>query len=140
MRLFSHTIAEYTCTKHCGYHRSVPGANMSRFHMIAAATAALPLWGYWMHEKLPWYYFPSLVAGELLLVYLAGFLAGLVTAPFRGAAPSRCPQCRAPVMFAGRHFDPKGSARPHWGDIAIFGVFIALNAGVWIAIAQGAFP
>src|SRR5665213_1882203 len=135
MRCFRHTIAEYTCLKHCGYHRSVVGANWSLFHLITAATATVPLWLFSLYVQFPWYYFISILAGELLLIYLAGFFAGFLLLPFRGTF--RCKQCGAPMSLAGRHFDPAGSLRPHWSDIVILVVFIGLNIAVWISLPKG---
>ncbi len=37
------------------------------------------------------------------------------------------------MFFAGRYFDPLGSATPHWSDIAIFVIFIGLNIMIWLA-------
>jgi len=137
MRFFRHTIAEYSCVKRCGYHRSVIGATMSPFHLIAAATAGVPLWVYSLIEHLPWYTFVGILSGELLLVFLAGFVSGIFTMPFYMAGTTRCTKCGAAVMLNGRHFDPLGSAKAHWTDITIFVVFIGLNIGVWVAIARG---
>jgi hypothetical protein len=134
MRYFRHTIAEYSCLKHCGYHRSVIGANWSLFHLIAAAAATIPLWLFSLYEQFPWYYFVSILAGELLLVYCAGFFSSFVLIPFRGSF--RCKQCGAPMMLCGRHFDPTGSPKPHWSDIVILVVFIALNIAVWVGLAR----
>lgn len=139
MRLFNQTIAEYICSKYCGYHRSVPGANMSRFHLMAAATATIPIWVLSLWQDFPWYYLPSILAGELLLVYAAGFTCGFVMMPFSRAGTSVCPKCHAPMFFAGRHFDPKGSARPHSSDIVILVIFIALNVCVWVAVLRTIF-
>lgn len=138
MSLFRHTISGYGCSKHCGYSHSVVGANMSSFHILAATTAAVPLWLRSLRQGFPWYYFVSILAGELLLVFLAGFLSTFLLAPFTIASEARrCPKCGAPMFFAGRHFDPAGSDRPHYSDIVIFGVFVALNAAVWVALLKG---
>jgi hypothetical protein len=137
MRLFSHTIAEYTCTKHCGFHRSINGANLSRFHAIAAVVAALPLWLVSLCEPwhFPWYYIISIIAGEFLLVFFSGFLSMLLSAPFTITRESKsCAKCGAPMFFAGRHFDLLGSQRPHWSDILIFAVFVGLNIVVWFTV------
>ena len=134
MRYFRHTIAEYACVKHCGYHRSVIGANWSLFHLIAAAVAALALWLYSLCSQFPWYYAVSIMAGECLLIYCAGFLSSLVVGPFR--AVLRCKHCGAPMMLCGRHFDPAGSPRPHWTDIVIFALFLCLNVAVWICFVR----
>ncbi len=138
MRYFRHTIAEHPCTKHCGYVRSDVETNMSLFHLIAAATAAVPLWLFSVHEGFQWYYLVSIFAGELLLVFISGFLSMFLMLPFTIVRQvKRCPKCGAPLAFAGRHFDPLGSRRPHWGDIVIFVVFIALNIAVWIFLVRG---
>jgi hypothetical protein len=136
MRFFRHTIAEYTCTKHCGYHRSVMGANLSLFHVIAAATATVPLWVLSLREHFPWYYFISILAGELLLVFLAGFASSFLLMPFVTAGTALCKKCGAPMFLAGRHFDPLGSPRPHWNDIVVFAVFVGLNIVVWVALMR----
>jgi hypothetical protein len=139
MRFFRHTIAEYTCTRHCGYHRSVVGANLSLFHIFAAATATVSLWLVSLCEPwhFPWYYLFSILAGELLLVFLAGFLSGLLLMPFSTRGTTLCKKCGAPMFFAGRHFDPLGSPKPHWSDMVLFVVFVGLNIVVWFAIASG---
>jgi hypothetical protein len=137
MRNFSHTIAEYACAKRCGYHRSVIGANWSLIDLIAVILATIPLWLFSIHEDYPWYCLISVFASECLLVYAAGFFMSIVTGPFRGTL--RCKQCGASMMLCGRHFDPKGSPRPHWTDIVILTIFIGVNIAVWISIATGNF-
>ena len=99
--------------------------------------ATLPLWLLSLHEQFPWYYFVSILAGELLLVFLAGFLSSFFLIPFTGT--SACKKCGAPMSLTGQHFDPLGSQRPHWSDIVIFVVFIGLNIAVWVTMATGAF-
>ena len=136
MRFFRHTIAEYTCTKHCGYHRSVVGSNMSLFHLTAAATATVPLWVFSLHEEFPWYYFVSILAGELILVFGAGFLTSFLLMPFLTAGTTFCKKCHAPMFLAGRHFDPAGSPRPHWSDVVICVIFVGLNVAVWVALMR----
>jgi hypothetical protein len=91
-----------------------------------------------MHKDFPWYDVVSVLAGELLLVFLSGFLSMFLLAPFTIIRQARsCPKCGAPLAFAGRRFDPLGSPRPHWSDIVIFVVFVALNIGVWISVERG---
>ena len=137
MRVFRHTIAEYTCTKHCGYHRSVVGANMSFFHLGAALIAAVPLGLLLLHERLPPYCLVGILADELLLLFGAGFISSWLLMPFDVAGTVLCKHCQAPMFFAGRHFDPKGSPRPDWSDIVIFVAFIALNVVVWTVLLRG---
>ena len=135
MRLFRHTIAENPCSKHCGYCRSDVGARMSPFHWIAALVATFPLWLLSIHNGWSWYYFVSILAGELLLIYASGFVCMFLWAPIAVVKNSgSCPKCGAPLALAGRHFDPKGSQRPHWSDLLIFVVFITLNIIVWMSL------
>lgn len=111
---------------------------MSPFHLIAAAAATVPLWLFAIHEDFQWYYFVSILAGELLLVFFSGFLSMFLLAPLTIVRKARsCPKCGAPLGFAGRHFDPLGSERPHWSDLVIFVLFIALNIAVWISLVRG---
>ncbi len=59
MRLFAHTIAEYNCTKRCGYHRSVTSPNLALFDLVAGFVAAIP-WSLVLLRNpwdFPWYYF-----------------------------------------------------------------------------------
>ena len=138
MRYFRHTIAEHPCSKHCGYCRSDVETNMGPFHLIAAASATVPLWLFAIHEGFPWYYLVSILAGELLLVFASGFLSMFLSAPFTIVRQVKsCPNCGAPLAFAGRHFDPLGSLRPHWSDILIFVVFVVLNIAVWVSLIRG---
>jgi len=137
MRFFRHTIAEYTCAKHCGYHRSEIWPDLSPFHVITAATATVPWWLLLLREQIPWYYFVSILAGELLLVFLAGFLSSFLLMPFSVARTASCKKCGAPMFLAGRHFDPLGSATAHWSDIGVFVVFVGLNIAVWIVVGRG---
>ncbi|MEN6306620.1 MAG: hypothetical protein ABFD91_02590 [Anaerohalosphaeraceae bacterium] len=129
MRLFSHTIADYTCSQHCGYHRSIAAANLSYFHLFAAAGAAIPLWIISLGDpwRLPWYYLFCILAGELVLLILVGLAAGLLLMPFTMRGTQVCKNCGAAMFLAGRHFDPLGSSKPHWSDIVMFAIFVAMN-------------
>ena len=135
MRYFRHTIAQFICVKHCGYHRSDVEGNWSVFHFGAAVTATVPLWIASLYQQFPWYYVVSLLAGELLLMFGAGFLASLVLLAFRGAR--RCKQCGAAMVLCGRHFDPAGSAKPDLGDVVVFVFFVGLNVAAWVVLASG---
>ena len=136
--LFQQTIAEYTCSEHCGYHRSVASANLVLFHLAVAAAAALPLWIRLLGSPwyFPWYYLISILAGELLLVILSGFVSSVVLMPFMAAGTTICRNCGSAVVFCGRHFDPKGAKKPHWSDVVVFVVFIASNVEVWITLSK----
>ena len=134
MRFFQHTVAEYVCAKRCGNHRSSPSPNFSAFHLAAAAIAALALSLLFSRYPwfMPWYDSFGIFGCELLLIYLASFLANLLFIPFTFRDTSICTACGAPMILVGRHFDPKGSRLPHWTDLAIFAVFVALNIALWI--------
>jgi hypothetical protein len=136
MRFFRHTIAGYGCTKRCGYHRSVISPSLSPFHVIAAATATVPIWIVTLREpwSFPWYYLFGIFAGELLLVFVAGFIPSVVLTPFSPSPLRHCRKCGAQMFFAGQHFDPLGSRTPHWKDVVIFVIFIGLNVMVWHAL------
>jgi hypothetical protein len=137
MRYFRHTIAEHPCSKHWGYCRSAIEANMSPFHLIAAARASVPLGLFSIHQDFPWYYLVSIIPGELLLICFSGFISMFLSAPITILRQVRsCPKCGATLAFAGRHFDPLGSQRPDWSDILILVVFIASNVIVWISLLR----
>jgi hypothetical protein len=137
--LFSSTTAEYYCMKCRDDQRSLVGTNVfSRFHLIAAATATVPLWLLSLRAQYPWYCFVSVLAGELLLLILAGFLIGFLRQFLMFFTRTLiCNKCGARMELNGRNFDPLGSTRPHWSDILLFAVFIGLNIWVWISIANG---
>jgi hypothetical protein len=99
--LFQQTIAEYTCSKHCGYHRSVASANLVLFHLAVAAAAALPLWIRLLGSPwyFPWYYLISILAGELLLVILSGFVSSVVLMPFMAAGTTICRNCAGELLY-----------------------------------------
>ena len=137
MRYFRHTIAEHLCSKHCGYCRSDVEANISPFHLIAAAAATVPLWLLSIREGWPWYYLVSILAGELLLVFVSGFILCFNGVTDRLQADAVLPELRSTIVLAGRHFDPLGSQRPHLNDMAVFVVFSGLNVAAWISMARG---
>jgi len=85
-----------------------------------------------------WYYLFQILAGELLLIFLSGFMSTFLLLPFTFWRTRHCPECGAPTFFAGQHFDPLGSPRPHWSDIIVFVVFVSCNVVVWIKILGGA--
>jgi hypothetical protein len=132
--MFRHITAEYTCTK-CGHVRSVISPSLSPFFAIMAAVATIPLWIITLREpwSFPWYYVICIFAGELLLMFGAGFLASFLLM-FDSHGTTYCRDCHAPMFFAGRHFDPAGSRIPHWKDILLVIVFIMLNVAVWFAL------
>jgi hypothetical protein len=106
--------------------------------MISAVIAALLLWVVFSAKtwRFPWYYFFSILAGELLLIFAAGFLSSFLLLPFTARGTTLCKECGASMFFAGRHFDPLGSPRPHWTDVVIFIVFIGVNVAFWFALAS----
>ena len=139
MRLFRHIIAEYVCTRRCGYEFSAVCVSLSPFHIIAAAVATIPLWIVSLCSplNLSWYFLFGIFAGELLLAFLAGFLSSILMFPFTAVGETYCKNCRSRMVLVGRHFDPLGSKKPHWKDIFIFGVFIILNVALWIDLTRG---
>jgi hypothetical protein len=139
MRWFRCVTAEYTCSnKRCGFHRSEVSPTLSPFDLAAAAMAALPLWVVSLCEPwhFPWYGFTGILAGELLLVIVAGHVSSFVLALFSPNPGRPCDQCGAPVFHAGRHFDPLGATRPDPADIRIFIIFCAANLLLWILLAR----
>ena len=138
MRLFSHTTAEYVCTK-CGERRSVVGANLGIFYVIVAAVAAVPLWIASLRDpwNLAWYFLPCFFAGELLLFFAAGLVASVLYV-VTSSGLEMCWHCRGLMRFAGRHFDPAGTNTPHWSDVVILLIFAGLNVIVWYELACNA--
>ena len=131
MKLFSHTFANYTCPQ-CHHGHQVVSANLNPFVLGSAVLAALAI-----HVRLslspdgmPWYYFISILAGELLLLWFSGNLAAAFTLPFQ-REPRACPGCggSAKRFFAGRYFKP--SAKAHWTDWVDMAAFFVANVILW---------
>jgi len=139
MRLFSHTIADYTCSQHCGYHRSIVAANLSYFHLFAAAGAAISLWVISLGDPwhLPWYYLFCILAGEFVLLILIGLATSLLLMPFTMRGTQVCKNCGKLMFLAGRHFDPLGSSKPHWSDIVMFAIFVTANVTILYGLMYG---
>jgi hypothetical protein len=134
MRFFRYIITDYTCKQHCGYVRSlVNPALFSPFVLIVAAAATVPWWVVSLGDpwRCPWYYVFNILAGELLLWIFAGLLSSILLISYSAKGTKVCPKCGATMFFAGRHFDPAGSARPHWSDLVIVAVFLGVNIFVW---------
>jgi hypothetical protein len=134
MRFFRHVIEESSCSRHCGYHRSSVSVNLSWFHLLTVTTATVPLWLVSLYKPwaFPWYYLFGIFSSELLLLIFMGFLSSLLFIPFTAGGP--CKECGSPMYFAGRHFDPLGSKKPHWKDFVIFGLFACANIVIWCAL------
>lgn len=135
---FSHTYAVHTCTKCKAYSHTSKGApNWSRFYLLLAIGFAVPLWLFvtLSHWELPWYYFVSVVALELLLFYVVGFVGGLILMVF-GKRPSRCPECHAPLLLNGSYFND--SEKMNSEDIVLTVLFVAANAGLWAFLLTSA--
>jgi hypothetical protein len=131
---FSYTIGEYGCTK-CSNTRSEYSATMSFPYVIAAFLAALALSFVLFREpwNFPWYYFFCIFAGELLLLFIAGFpltLFKLVTGG--GSIVRRCPACGGQMTFRGQHISK--SQRPRRTDSVLLLLFCALNVAVWVKL------
>jgi hypothetical protein len=79
----------------------------------------------------PWYYFPSFLAGECLLFYIAGFI-GTIFACFLTITPSKCPFCKKPLMQNGSYFS--NHEKPNWKDALLCIIYVILNFIVWIKL------
>lgn len=112
------------------------GPNLSPLHLAAAVVATVPLWVSSLLEEFPSYYFVGIHAGELLLIFVAGFVTSLLLLLFLSAGTTICQQCPAPIFFAGLPFDPSRSRQPHWSDLAILIALIALNIALWVALSN----
>ena len=141
MPLFSRVIAEHCCTR-CSHRCPDESPNLAGFDLIVAGLAAIPFWLVSLRApwNFPWYDLVSFLAAELLLIYLAGFLSSFVMIPHIAIRHWKdrkgCRLCGAPMRFAGRHFDPAGSWYPHWKDMLIFAVFVALNIAAGILVCR----
>jgi hypothetical protein len=129
---FRYTTAEYRCTK-CSNGQSEHETNLSFPYVIAALLGTVPLsvvlfrapWNF------PWYYFFSIFAGELLLLFAAGFPLTLFKMTTGGGSIARrCPSCGTFMTLRGRHFTR--SQKPRWTDLVLLLLFIALNVVVWM--------
>jgi len=138
MRLFAHITAEYSCSKKCGNHLSVIGPKWSPFYVIVAFVAAVPWWLVLIRDPwdVPRYYLLNIFAGELLLFYPAEYFSSLARTIFLARPMNKCSKCGAPMFFAGRHFDPLGSKKPHWTDIVLFVLFIIENIIIWFCFME----
>jgi DNA-directed RNA polymerase subunit RPC12/RpoP len=133
---FSYTIAEYRCTK-CSNTRSEHSGTMSFSYVIAAFLAALALSFVLFRTpwKFPWYYFFCIFAGELLLLFVAGFPLSLFKlATGAGSITRRCPACGAQMTFRGRHITK--SQTPRLTDYVLLFLFIAANVCVWLILIR----
>jgi len=133
MRYFRHVIAENPCSRHCGYCRSDIETSVGPFHLIMVVVAAVALGIFLICKGFPWYYMVGMLAGEFFMLFVSGMLSMFLSVPvilIRRVVS--CPKCGAPLTFAGRHFDPLGSRLPHWSDILISVVFVALNVALWV--------
>jgi hypothetical protein len=107
--------------------------------MLAAMIATIPFLIFAIREHFPWYSYVGIFAGELLLVYVSGFISSVFLLPLIALRTSWCKDCGAPMLLAGRHFDPAGSVKPHWSDFVIFVLFVGLNIATWIELAKSNF-
>lgn len=133
MRIFRHVTEVYTCTK-CAHARSIDLPSLSAFSVVMVALATLPIWFAALREpwNFPWYCGAIIFAGELLVMFGAGFVAGIFFS-FDVRGKTTCEHCNAPTFFAGRHFDPKGYRRPNWRDAGVTAVFLGLNVAIWFS-------
>lgn len=131
---FRYTTADYRCTK-CPNTRSEQGVNLSVPYVLIAFLATIP-WSFRLlraPSNFPWYYIFCALAGELLLLFAAGFPLTLFSIIVGGGSIARrCPKCGASMTFRGRHFTY--SKIPHWKDYVLFTFFIVLNIVAWIRL------
>lgn len=125
MNLFDHTTAEYGCSKHCGNSVALKGVSLSPFFGVLVLIASVS----WilLLQRFTWKFLLSIPVVEFVLLFLVGFVLTVLWMPIEAFMTSRCGKCGAPMFLAGRHFDPAGSKRPHWTDIVISILFLAVN-------------
>jgi hypothetical protein len=129
---FRYTTAEYRCTK-CSNASSEHGTSLSIPYVIAALFGTVPLFVMLFRApwNFPWYYFFSIFAGELLLLFVAGFPFTLFNIATGGGSIARpCPSCGASMTFRGRHIT--NSQKPRWTDVVLLVLFCALNVLLWV--------
>jgi DNA-directed RNA polymerase subunit RPC12/RpoP len=138
VRLYRHIKAEYTCTE-CKRGRTITESCISRLDLLVAACFGLPVAIIALRSgHFSWWYgIVSVIAGELLALYAAGFISSIFLV-FDSRGINRCRECGGRMFFAGRHFDPAGDEDAHYGDFLILGVFALLNMIFWIAYLRGA--
>jgi hypothetical protein len=131
---FRYTTAEYRCTK-CSNGQSEHAGSLSLPYLIVVFLATIA-WSFGLFSEplsFPWYYFFSIFAGELLLLFVAGFPLTLFKMATGGGSIARpCPSCGAPMTLRGRHFTK--SRKPRWTDSVLLLLFAAINVGLWISL------
>jgi len=137
VRLYQHIKAEYTRTE-CKRGRTLIESCISRLHLIVATCFGIPvaIVARWSGYFSWWYGIVTVIAGELLALYAAGFISSIVLV-FDTRGTNRCRECGASMYFAGRHFDPGGDEDAHYSDFLILGVFAVLNVVFWVACFRG---
>jgi len=129
---FRYTTAEYRCTK-CSNGHSEHASSLSLPYVIAAllGTVALSVLLFRAPWNFPWYYCFCIFAGELLLLFVAGFPLTIFNMATGGGSIARpCPSCGAPMTLRGRHFTK--SQKPRWSDLALLFFFVVLNVVLWM--------
>jgi hypothetical protein len=127
----SHIIAEYQCNK-CSKTHSEYASAISIPYVIAAFFGTLALLFILLRTpwNFPWFYFFFIFAGELLLLFIAGFPLSLFKlAAGGGSIVRRCPACEADMTLRGRHITK--SQTPRWADYALLVLFTAVNVTLW---------
>jgi DNA-directed RNA polymerase subunit RPC12/RpoP len=135
---FNYTIAEYRCTK-CSNTHSQHSSSMSIPFLVLGllgtfAQSAIFLRAPW---DLPWYYFFCIFAGELILLFISGFLLSMVKIiSGTRTATMRCSACGASMTFRGRHIAK--SKTPRLTDYVVLILFLTLNVAVWLSLCHKA--
>ena len=124
---FHYVTAAYGCPR-CLRTCSRHGPTLGGYYAAAALLASLPIDFVLLRPpwSLPWTSFAGIIAGELLLLFASGFVAGM----FCGVAPPVCRDCKAWMSLRGRYFSD--SRRPRSSDLAILSIFTAINISALI--------
>jgi hypothetical protein len=100
--------------------------------MVTAASAPLAVVAMRAPWHFPWYCGIPIVAAEILAVFASGFLCSLLLmVPL--CLNNRCRECGGKMSMNGSHFDLAGDRLPTRTDIAMIGLFVAMNIAFWIA-------
>ncbi len=132
--LFSYITSEYRCTN-CSHTHSEYASTISIAYAITAflGTLALSFILFRTPWNFPWYYFFCIFAGELLLLFVAGFPLSLFKlATGSGSIIRRCPACGANMTFRGRHITK--SQTPRRIDCVLLCLFVAMNVTLWLIL------
>jgi hypothetical protein len=132
---FLYITDEYSCTQ-CSATHSKHCSILSIPYLFAAILATIPV-TFWLVRppwSLPWYYGFCILAGEVLLLMIAGVPITLLSIGSNGIA-RYCHSCGAVMTFKGRHFTKSSKPKPI--DITIFCLFLVLNVVLCFFLQSG---